>query len=239
MNAVPALDFGGLSYTLGIAPQLGPDYEKLDRRNEYREYMRYYPEGKRKRQRLRNDLTVEERRVRWTSIVGKYFTLVVIPDQTDYRITYDGRPDPEIDRRTALYLGRPAIASVGETDVFRIYAGPKDRSTLARYNDPALPAVDQLHLEETVSTAAIIGWLANIVRFLLDAFYRVIPNYGVAIILLTVFIKVVFFPLTRKSSESTKRMAQLQPQIQELREKFKGKPERLNQATWTCIAARR
>lgn len=231
VNAVPALDFGGLSYTLGIAPQLGPDYEKLDRRNEYREYMRYYPEGKRKRQRLRNDLTVEERRVRWTSIVGKYFTLVVIPDQTDYRITYDGRPDPEIDRRTALYLGRPAIASVGETDVFRIYAGPKDRSTLARYNDPALPAVDQLHLEETVSTAAIIGWLANIVRFLLDAFYRVIPNYGVAIILLTVFIKVVFFPLTRKSSESTKRMAQLQPQIQELREKFKGKPERLNQAT--------
>ena len=68
-------------------------------------YMRYYPEGKRKRQRLRNDLTLEERRVRWTSIVGKYFTLVVIPDQTDYRITYDGRPDPEIDRRTALVPG--------------------------------------------------------------------------------------------------------------------------------------
>ena len=55
-NAVPALDFGGISYTLGIAPQLGPDYARLDRRNEYREYMRYYPEGKRKRQRLRNDL---------------------------------------------------------------------------------------------------------------------------------------------------------------------------------------
>jgi YidC/Oxa1 family membrane protein insertase len=231
VNAVPALDFGGVSYTLGIAPQLGPDYAKLDRRNEYREYMRYYPEGRRKRQRLRNDLTVEERRVRWTSIVGKYFTLVVIPDESDYRITYDGRADADIDRRTALYLGRPTIASVAETDVFRIYAGPKDRSTLTRYNDPALPAADQLHLEETVSTAAIIGWLANIVRFMLDAFYRVIPNYGVAIILLTVFIKALFFPLTRKSSESTKRMAQLQPKIEELKNKFKGKPERLNQAT--------
>ncbi len=230
-NAVPDLDFGGISYTLGIAPQLGPDYARLDRRNDYREYMRYYPEGKRKRQRLRNDLSIEDRRVRWTSIVGKYFTLVVIPDESDYRITYDGRQDPEIDRRTALYLGRPAIASAAETDVFRIYAGPKDRSTLARYNDPALSAADQLHLEETVSTAAIIGWLANIVRFMLDAFYRVIPNYGVAIILLTVFIKVLFFPLTRKSSESTKRMAQLQPKIEELKSKFKGKPERLNQAT--------
>ena len=231
VNAVPALDFGGVSYTLGIGPQLGPDYERLDRRNEYREYMRYYPEGRRKRQRLRNDLIFEDRRVRWTSIVGKYFTMVVIPDESDYRITYDGRPDPDIDRRTSLYLGRPTIASAAETDVFRIYAGPKDRSTLTRYNDPSLPSADQLHLEETVSTAAIIGWLANIVRFLLDAFYRLIPNYGVAIILLTVFIKAVFFPLTRKSSESTKRMAQLQPQIEALRNKFKGKPERLNQAT--------
>ena len=231
LNAVPALDFGGISYTVGINPQLGPDYARLDRRNEYREYMRYYPEGRRKRQRLRNDLVFEERRVRWTSIVGKYFTLVVIPDETDYRITYDGRPDAAIDRRTALFLSRPTIASAAESDVFRIYAGPKDRSTLTRYNDPTLPPADQLHLEETVSTAAIIGWLANIVRFVLDAFYRVIPNYGVAIILLTVFIKALFFPLTRKSSESTKRMAKLQPQIEELRNKFKGKPERLNQAT--------
>ena len=230
-NAVPDLDFDGVSYTLSIAPQLGPDYERLDRRNEYREYMRYYPEGSRKKQRLRNELIVEERRVRWTSIVGKYFTLVVIPDESDYQITYDGRTDPEIDRRTALFLGRPIITSATETDVFRIYAGPKDRSTLTRYNDPALPSADQLHLEETVSTAAIIGWLAHIVRFLLDAFYRLIPNYGVAIILLTVFIKALFFPLTRKSSESTKRMAQLQPKIEELRNKFKGKPERLNQAT--------
>lgn len=231
VNSVPDLDFDGISYTLGISPQLGPDYERLDRRNEYREYMRYYPEGRRKRQRLRNDIIIEDRRVRWTSIVGKYFTLVVIPDESDYRITYDGRPDPDIDRRTALYLGRPTISSAAETDVFRIYAGPKDRNTLTRYNDPSLSSADQLHLEETVSTAAIIGWLANIVRFLLDAFYRVIPNYGVAIVLLTVFIKALFFPLTRKSSESTKRMAQLQPKIEELRNKFKGKPERLNQAT--------
>lgn len=240
INAKPVLDFDSfsssglgnkISYTLGISPQLGPDYESLkDIRAEYREYMRYYPDNKRKRLRAR-DMEIEPDRVRWTGIVGKYFTLVVVPDETDYTITYDSRSDADIERRTALFFSRPSITSAAETDVYRIYAGPKQNSELKSYNDPNLKSTDWLRLDQTVRTAAIIRWLANVVRFGLDTFYRLIPNYGVAIILLTLVIKILFFPLTRKSSESTKRMAQLQPQIEELRNKFKGKPERLNQAT--------
>ncbi|MDR2783715.1 MAG: membrane protein insertase YidC, partial [Treponema sp.] len=60
-------------------------------------------------------------------------------------------------------------------------------------------------------------------------FYKIIPNYGVAIILLTLLVKVIMFPLTRKSSESTLRMQALSPKIKELQTKYKDNPQKLNQ----------
>ena len=48
-------------------------------------------------------------------------------------------------------------------------------------------------------------------KYLLDFFYLLVPNYGIAIILVTVLIKVVFLPLTLKSSESMSKMAALNP----------------------------
>jgi YidC/Oxa1 family membrane protein insertase len=66
-------------------------------------------------------------------------------------------------------------------------------------------------------------------KYVLDFFYLIIPNYGVAIILLTILIKVVFLPLTFKSSESTAKMAALNPKIQEIRTRLKAKPDKMNQ----------
>jgi len=59
--------------------------------------------------------------------------------------------------------------------------------------------MQDMHFEEIVSSSIMLGWLANILKFLLELFYKLIPNYGVAIILLTIVIKIVFFPLTHKS----------------------------------------
>jgi YidC/Oxa1 family membrane protein insertase len=56
-----------------------------------------------------------------------------------------------------------------------------------------------------------------------------IPNYGVAIILLTLFTKVVFLPMTFKGSESTAKMAALNPKMAEIRARLKDKPEKMNQ----------
>ena len=116
-------------------------------------------------------------------------------------------------------------------DTFRFYAGPLKREILNRYNDPANDpfGIGNYHFEEAARTNPIIGWLANILRFFLDFFYRLIPNYGVAIILLTVLIKILFFPLTQKSFESTSKMSMLSPKIEELKKKHQGKPEKLNQ----------
>jgi YidC/Oxa1 family membrane protein insertase len=60
-------------------------------------------------------------------------------------------------------------------------------------------------------------------------FYRIIPNYGVAIILLTILVKALMFPLTKKGSESTMRMQTLAPKIKEIQEKYKDNPQKMNQ----------
>ena len=75
----------------------------------------------------------------------------------------------------------------------------------------------------------LIGWLANILKFFLELFYKLVPNYGVAILLLTLLIKILFWPLTNKSYESTAKMQTLQPKIKELQAKYKANPQKMNQ----------
>jgi YidC/Oxa1 family membrane protein insertase len=56
-----------------------------------------------------------------------------------------------------------------------------------------------------------------------------IHNYGIAIILLTVIVRVIFWPITHKSTESMKKMQKIQPLVSEIREKYKDKPQKMNQ----------
>jgi YidC/Oxa1 family membrane protein insertase len=72
------------------------------------------------------------------------------------------------------------------------------------------------------------SWLAFPLLEALRFFFQFTKNYGIAIILLTVVVRVLFYPLALKSSRSMKAMQRLQPQIQALREKFKNDPQRLN-----------
>ena len=230
-NELPGLDFHGSAYTLAIGPQIGPPYESLDGRNEFRNF-RNYEDGRARNQKMRREpVLAATKRVTWTAITGKYFSVIAVPDATLYTITYDSRKDPELIQRSALYFSRPLITSSKNVDTFRFYAGPLKREILNRYNDAANDpfGIGNYHFEEAARTNPIIGWLANILRFFLDFFYRLIPNYGVAIILLTVLIKILFFPLTQKSFESTSKMSMLSPKIEELKKKHQGKPEKLNQ----------
>ena len=98
-----------------------------------------------------------------------------------------------------------------------IYFGgfPFPESWAARYGLPSFP-MEWI----VVPTLAIMRW-----------FYRFVPNYGIAIILLTVITKVLFFPLTIKSMTSMRAMQALQPQINALRSKYKSDPQRLQRET--------
>lgn len=98
-----------------------------------------------------------------------------------------------------------------------IYFGgfPFPESWAARYGLPSFP-MEWI----VVPTLAIMRW-----------FYRFVPNYGIAIILLTVITKVLFFPLTIKSMTSMRAMQALQPQINALRSKYRSDPQRLQRET--------
>jgi YidC/Oxa1 family membrane protein insertase len=63
---------------------------------------------------------------------------------------------------------------------------------------------------------------------LMKFFYRVIPNYGVAILLLTLLVRLIMFPLQHKSMKSMKKMQELQPYLKGLQEKYKNDKEKLN-----------
>ena len=104
-----------------------------------------------------------------------------------------------------------------------IYFGgfPFPESWAARYGLPAFP-MEWI----VVPTLAIMRW-----------FYHFIPNYGIAIILLTVITKVLFFPLTIKSMTSMRAMQALQPQINALRSKYKSDPQRLQRETMELYRA--
>ncbi len=75
-------------------------------------------------------------------------------------------------------------------------------------------------------------WICYPVVSLLNLFNGLIPNFGIAIILLTIFVRLLFWPLTHKSTIGMKKMQELQPLMKELQAKFKDNPQRLQQETW-------
>jgi len=82
-----------------------------------------------------------------------------------------------------------------------------------------------------------MDWIAVPILWLMHRFHDYVPNYGLAIILLTVITKVLFFPLTIKSMTSMKAMQALQPQINSLRSKYKSDPQRMQQETMALYRA--
>ncbi len=70
--------------------------------------------------------------------------------------------------------------------------------------------------------------LARFIGVPMSLFYDVIPNYGISIILLTVLINVILFPLTLKQTRSTRAMQEIQPEVKRLQKQYKEEPETLN-----------
>src|SRR5581483_4697893 len=76
-----------------------------------------------------------------------------------------------------------------------------------------------------------LTWIAKPLFFMLDFIYEIIGNFGIAILLLTVSVKLVFFPLANKSYRAMSKMKQLAPEMAKLRERFKDDRQRLSQET--------
>ena len=227
----PNLDKNGFAYSLAFGPQIGPTFKSLGGRGEFRSYYTY-EEGKRKNNKMPRigELALNTRFV-WGGIVGKYFTVLGVPDATPYTLTFKQPYIEGLPVSSYLYFSRPLIKSSKNTDVFRFYVGPKTKKALGIYNsaEKNLFGLSDLNLDASVDTSRLLGWLESILKFFLDLFYRLVPNYGAAIILLTLFVKILYYPLTKKSYASTSKMQELSPKIAEIKERFKDNSAKMNQ----------
>jgi len=221
----PGINFAGNAYTLSFGPQIGPKFDKIDNRYEYRHYYTYI-NGKRKNAKV-ND--VIDSRPAWAAIAGKYFVFIAIPYLTQYSVNFNESAESGLPSASRLNIVRPAISSSRTDDTYRFYLGPKTQEALNVYNTGKNEFnLKDTQLVEVASSRGILAPLEKLLKWLLLLFYKIIPNYGVAIILLTLLVKVAFFPLTKKGSEATLRMQALSPKIKELQEKYKENPQKLN-----------
>ncbi len=164
----------------------------------------------------------------WIGMTAKYFATALIPDQklantSRFVHTAEGNRDKyQVD---VLAAGATLAAGQSSEVTTRLFAGAKEVKILDSYEESlGIPRFDRL---------VDFGWfyfLTKPIFYVLDYFYRIIGNFGLAILLLTVIFKLAFFPLANKSYRSMSRLKKLQPKMMEIRDRFKDDRQRQNQA---------
>lgn len=196
----------------------------------------YIGAGKPKRE-LKNELVYAT--ALWAGMNSNYFSAIMIPDpqlEATYKLENqkpNGQKDILVTAPTETAVLRiPSFQLASQktqTHAFRLYVGPKDDAILKQITAPNAS-------ETTIGLSKVIdfgffGPVAWGMLWLVKQLYIVFQNYGLSIIILTALVKIISFPLTRKAHVSMKKMQQLQPQLVELKEKYRDDPQRLNKAT--------
>jgi YidC/Oxa1 family membrane protein insertase len=231
-HSVPSFNFDGSAYTLSFGPQIGPRFEKLDNYYDYRHYV-IYLNGKLKDQKVNDsNPVINSSNPKWAAISGKYFACIAVPLLAQYDLNYSEKSEAGIPSASRLNIIRPPLNSSRATDTYRFFLGPKSQDILESYNTGnnafGLTDMQLIEVSNTRGIWGILSPLEKVLKWFLFMFYHMTPNYGVAIILLTLLVKIVFFPLTKKGSEATLRMQSVAPKIKELQEKYKDNRQKLN-----------
>ena len=159
--------------------------------------------------------------VSWGGFETKYFIAAMIPPSpslTSLSFSMGGQDTVNLSMKAPKSIIPP-----GQTSIltYSMYLGPKDYSILQALN---------VGLENAVDFGDWLKWLAMPLLITLKFLHNnVVQNYGIAIIILTTLIKIIFWPLGNKSYRSMKEMMKLQPKMAELREKYKDDKARISQ----------
>lgn len=217
-------------YSLRTSPQIGPDWVKGDR-YEYRKFSTFtngsmknvkMKEGEQKAQ---NDLS------QWVAVSGKYFALVVLPEKPIQNAVYSQKTTPDAPLYDSqIFIGTSPVQGNKRVDVYRVYIGPNSDKFLSKYNVSANNAlgIHDAQVNMIAATGGILWPLEMVLKFLLENLNKLVGNWGVSILIITLIMRLLFFPLTKRSSKATRKMQEMQPRIKELQEKYKSNPQRMN-----------
>ena len=159
----------------------------------------------------------ESGKVSWAGSMNTYFLSAILP-AGGAEGTVKGRLQNGV-YRTAVEQG-DLLLMPGQDKTLEVsyWIGPKVRELLAKAPNDLISSID----------LGMFSLIAKGLLWLLDFFQQYVHNWGISIILLTVLIKAVFWPLTEKSYSSMEKMKKLQPLMTSLREKYKDDKEALN-----------
>ncbi|MEO0113980.1 MAG: membrane protein insertase YidC [candidate division WOR-3 bacterium] len=151
----------------------------------------------------------------WVGLRSKYFLLNLI----GLNVKFDNVSAKVLsNNRIALTAG---IKSIPNETKFLVFLGPLKYDLLKGYN---------LGLENTIE----LGWpkpFSYAILKILGFLFRIFGNYGVALVIFSILMKVIFWPLTRSSTKQMRQMQLLQPKLEELKKRYKNDPQALNRET--------
>ena len=185
-----------------------------------------------KKQKLEKKQNQERLETRWLAVKNQFFTMVLTPSTNAVALGFTreaAKAPPEWTAKvppqglTGFLTLQPGAGSTNGAArfEFQYYAGPKEYDRLAALGEG----------QDEIMQFGFWGAISVVLLKSMKFFYRLIPSYGLAIILITIVIKMLFWPIQAKSIKSMKEMQKYQPLMAKLREKYKDDPQRLNQET--------
>ena len=164
----------------------------------------------------------------WTGITDKYWLAALIPAPGEqvhavFRDAHDGG----LDVYEANYTGAARTIAPGRqiTATQHLFAGAKTVPLLQAYQK----SLGIAHFDDAVDWGRFFFPLTRLIYVFLTYIYQHVGTFGVAILLLTVCVRVAFFPIANKQYESMTKMKKLQPLMEDLRKRFKDDPAKQQQ----------
>lgn len=158
-------------------------------------------------------------RIGWMAYEDQYFVSAVIPQKAREASVGLGITSTQVLEATYIDPSGPVPPGTERTYQYRVYFGPKSLESLGSVGADLAKIVDFGFFD------IIAKPLLHVMNFL----HRYLPNYGVVIIIITIIVKLLFWPLSNKSYQSMSQMKKLQPKMAELRAKYKNDKKMMNQ----------
>ena len=157
----------------------------------------------------------------WTAFLEHYFLTAIIPDQQKINV-FVGKKNKSNERFSVGVVGRPEKIQPSQEAAFNysLYFGPKVQSELSKVNQDLPLAVDY----------GFLYWIGQPMFLAMQFFFDIVGNWGWAIVLVTLLIKIILWPLSYVSYKSMGKMRQIQPQLKDIQERLSGDRQAMSQA---------
>lgn len=232
LDGARELDVNGAAYTIRTSPQIGPHFDRKKNRNEVREILEFY-----NNKRFSKDIQGKtyDRPFEWAGVGGKYFAILIKPQNVE-NISSVVKTSAAVENgygNSQIFLTRLPLKNGISTDEFYVYIGPRSENELIKYNlaDKNKWGILNAKFNQALKTTGVFSLVEMLLKWALEKIHIFIHNWGLAIIALTVILKILLFPLSKKSAIGTLKMQEIQPKMQAIQAKYRDNPQKLNEET--------